>query len=141
MTNAWRSARAGIAAPRKCGDGFTLIELIIVLGIVALLLTIVVPRYYGSVERARDVTLRQTLAVVRDAIDKFHGDNGRYPESLEELVDKRYIKDLPLDPVTGERTTWLILAPPAAASTRGDVYDVRSGAPGAGRDGKPFRDY
>ena len=79
--------------------GFTLIELMVVMAIIAVLLTIAAPRYFNHLDRAREATLRQTLAVVRDAIDKFHGDTSSYPESLEELVTKRYLRAAPLDPI------------------------------------------
>ena len=68
--------------------GFTLIELLVVMAIIATLLSIVAPRYFTHLDRAREAALRETLVVVRDAIDKFHGDTGRYPESLEELVSQ-----------------------------------------------------
>ena len=118
--------------------GFTLIELLVVMAIIATLLSIALPRYFGSVERAKEVALRQSLTVMRDAIDKFYGDQGRYPEQLEDLVTQRYLRDVPVDPVTGERTTWQMVAPPDSAGTRGRVYDVHSGAPGKASDGRDF---
>lgn len=126
--------------PSRMGHcGFTLIELIIVLAILALLLTIAVPRYFAHLERAKEATLRQDLAVMRDAIDKFHGDKGRYPESLEELATLRYIRSVPVDPITESVTTWKVIAP-ADTEAKGSVYDVKSGADGNGIDGKPFAD-
>jgi len=121
------------------GRAFTLIELIIVLGILALLLTIAVPRYFAHVERAKEATLRQDLVVMRDAIDKFHGDKGRYPESLDELVTLRYIRSVPVDPITESVTTWKVI-PPTNSEAKGAVYDIKSGAEGNGIDGKPFAD-
>lgn len=118
--------------------GFTLIELLVVMAIIATLLSIALPRYFGSVERAKEVALRQSLTVMRDAIDKFYGDQGRYPEQLEDLVTQRYLRDVPVDPVTGERTTWQMVAPPDSAGTKGRVYDVHSGAPGKASDGRDF---
>jgi general secretion pathway protein G len=117
--------------------GFTLIELIVVMAIIATLLTIALPRYFGSVERSKEVTLRQSLNVMREAIDKFNADNGRYPEKLEDLVAKRYIRAIPLDPITESVETWVIVPVPGAVAT-GGVYDVRSGASGNASDGKPF---
>jgi general secretion pathway protein G len=117
--------------------GFTLIELIVVMAIIATLLTIALPRYFGSVERSKEVTLRQSLNVMRDAIDKFNADNGRYPEKLEDLVEKRYIRAIPLDPITESVETWVIVPVPGAIA-QGAVYDVRSGAKGNTTDGKPF---
>jgi general secretion pathway protein G len=118
--------------------GFTLIELLVVMAIVATLLTIALPRYFGSVERAKEATLRQSLAVMRDAIDKHYADTGRYPDALEELVAKKYIRSLPVDPVTESASTWITVAPPEGA--RGGVYDVRSGAAGRAASGGAFAD-
>ena len=118
---------------------FTLIELIIVLAILALLITIAVPRYFAHIERAKEATLKQDLVIMRDAIDKFHGDKGRYPESLEELVTLRYIRGVPVDPITESLSTWKTVAPPDSEA-KGAVYDVKSGAEGNSLDGKPFGD-
>ncbi len=120
--------------------GFTLIELLVVLAIIATLLAIAAPRYFGSLDRARDSALRETLFVMRDAIDKYHGDTGRYPESLDDLVVKRYLRKLPPDPVTDSSETWVELPPPAGAAA-GRVYDVKSGAPGNGADGLPYAEW
>ena len=118
-------------------SGFTLIELIVVMAIIATLLTIALPRYFGSVDRSKEVTLRQSLNVMREAIDKFSADNGRYPEKLEDLVEKRYIRAIPVDPITESVQTWVIVPVPGAMA-QGAVYDVRSGAQGNTSDGKPF---
>ena len=118
--------------------GFTLIELLVVMAIIATLLSVALPRYFGSVERTKEVTLRQSLTVMRDAIDKFYGDQGKYPEQLEDLVSQRYLRDMPVDPITGQRTTWQVVPPPDAATSKGRVYDVHSGAPGKSSDGKEF---
>jgi general secretion pathway protein G len=83
------------------------------------------------------VTLRQSLNVMREAIDKFNADNGRYPEKLEDLVEKRYIRSIPVDPITESVQTWVIVPVPGAMA-QGAVYDVRSGAQGNTSDGKPF---
>lgn len=118
-------------------SGFTLIELLVVMAIIATLLTIAVPRYFGSVDRSREVTLQQTLHVMRDAIDKFYGDNGRYPETVADLVEKRYIRVIPIDPITESAQTWVVVAPPDT-TLKGSVYDVKSGAEGKTRDGVEF---
>src|SRR5262245_49332477 len=119
--------------------GFTLIELIVVLAILALLLTLAVPRYFAHVQRTKETTLKQDLATMRDAIDKFHGDKGRYPETLTELVTLRYIRNVPVDPITESVSTWKVI-PPADNEAKGAVYDIKSGAEGNGLDGKPFAD-
>lgn len=116
--------------------GFTLIELIVVLAVIALLLAIVVPHYAGRVTRAEEAVLRQDLLLMRDALDKHYADAGRYPGSLEELVTRRYLRSIPTDPVSGSSTTWIVIPPPDPQ--QGAVYDVRSGAKGTGSNGKPY---
>lgn len=119
--------------------GFTLVELMVVMAIVALLLALALPRYFGHLEKSRETILRQDLAVMRDAIDKFHGDRGRYPDSLDELVSARYLRSIPVDPVTQRADTWQTVAPEGDAA--GAVYDIRSGAPGTARDGSAYADW
>lgn len=116
-------------------SGFTLIELLVVMAALGLLLSIAAPRYIEHVDRAREVVLKQNLAGLRDAIDKFHADRGRYPRDLPELVQQRYLRQVPVDPVTDRADTW-VLVPPAGQSNA--VFDVRSGAPRNARDGGPY---
>src|SRR5262249_38659416 len=85
---------------RLAAAGFTLVELIVVLAIIALLLSLAVPRYFAHVQHAKEATLKQDLNIMRDAIDKFHGDRGRYPETIDELVTMRYLRNVPQDPIT-----------------------------------------
>ena len=118
--------------------GFTLIELLVVLAIIASLLTLAVPRYFRSLDKAGEIVLAENLRQTRDVIDKFYSDTGRYPESLEQLVEKQYLRALPIDPVTESSQTWIIVPPEAGA--KGRVYNIRSGAPGTGHDGKRFVD-
>ncbi len=126
--------------------GFTLIELLVVLAIIALMLTIAAPRYIDRVEYAREATLLSSLKVMREAIDKFEGDQGRPPGSLLELVERRYLKAVPVDPLTDRNDTWIETSAAEAALTADNlalagVIDVRSGAPGDGRHGKPYREW
>ncbi len=116
--------------------GFTLIELLVVMTITAILLTLALPRYYGSVERSRETVLKENLWMLRKTIDSFYADRGRYPENLDELVSVRYLRSMPVDPITESATTWVIV-PPAEGDGRG-VADVRSGAPGKAKDGGSF---
>ena len=118
--------------------GFTLIELIVVLAIVALLATLAMPRYFQSIDVSKETALKENLRALRETIDKFYGDTGRYPESLEELVARRYLRAIPRDPITERIDGWVIGGPEGDA--RGGVYDVHSSAPGQARDGKPFSD-
>ncbi len=119
--------------------GFTLIELLVALTILGLLLSIAVPRYFGSVSRAEEAVLRENLYVLRDALDKHHGDTGRYPDSLDELVARKYLRAVPVDPITQSTQTW-ILVPPTDAR-EGGVYDVKSSARGHAHDGRPYEEW
>ena len=119
--------------------GFTLIELLVVMSIIALLLSIALPRYFGHLDKSREVILKQDLAVMRDAIDKFHGDKGRYPESLDELVEARYLRAIPVDPITDAPNAWVTVAPPTEEA--GGVYDIKSSAPGTAKDGTAFTEW
>lgn len=121
--------------------GFTLIELLVVMTIVALLVSIAAPRYFRSVERARENTLRTSLNVMRDAIDQHLADRRRYPDSLADLAAGRYLRELPEDPMTGRRDSWILLPPPADSAWPGQVFDVRSGAAGRALDGRLYADW
>ena len=118
---------------------FTLIELLVVLGIVALLLTLAVPRFFPSIDSSKETILEENLRNTRTVIDQFRADTGRYPDSLEQLVEKKYLRELPMDPVTGSRETWIV--EPPQEEEQGEVGDIRSGAPGNGRKGKPYAEW
>lgn len=118
--------------------GFTLIELIVVVAIIALLLTIALPRYQTSVNRAEFVALVSNLRVLRDGIDAFHEDQGRYPRALVDLVNARYLREIPADPITGSNSTWLPVS--GTGADAGGIVDVRSGAPGIAFNGVRYAD-
>lgn len=120
--------------------GFTLIELLVVLAIMALMLTIAVPRYLQHLERSKEAVLRENLNLTRSVIDRFYGDKGRYPKSLDELVDLRYLRALPVDPLTESAETWVIVPVPGDGAVDG-VYDLRSGAPGEDTNGRPYGEW
>lgn len=122
--------------PRGHGLGFTVIELLVVLAAIALLLSVAAPRYVQHLDAARDVALKENLRQMRDAIDKFYADQARYPVALDELVTRRYLRSLPVDPVTQRADSWVIVAP--ANRAQGGVFDVRSSAPGQARDGSLY---
>jgi general secretion pathway protein G len=121
---------------RRPQDAFTLIELLVVLAIIASLLTIAVPSYFASLENSKETALRQSLSVMRSAIDHYRGDVGKYPDSLQELVTRRYLRNIPSDPITGLADNWIIEAPTDTGT--GGLRDIKSGAPGNGRDGTPY---
>ena len=120
--------------------GFTLIELLVVLAIVALLLTLAVPRFFPSVDSAKETILLDNLRSMRAVIDQYHADTGRYPDSLEQLVEKKYLARLPVDPILDSDSGWIIV-PPEEEGAPGAVYNIRSGAPGNDRSGRPYAEW
>lgn len=119
--------------------GFTLVELLVVMAIIALLLALAVPRYFRSVTRAEETVLRENLTLMRDAVDKYYADNAKYPPDLQELVTKRYLRKVPDDPITGSAATWVIVPPDNPE--KGGVYDVKSGATGNSLAGSPYAEW
>ena len=132
---AWRTEN-GEPSMLVMRRGFTLIELLVVMAILATLLSIAAPRYFESVDRAKEAALRTDLRLLREAIDKHRADTGRLPDTLQGLADARYLRSVPVDPVTDSVTTWVI-APHPDGVTPG-VFDVHSGASGVGRDGTAY---
>ncbi len=124
---------------KKISHGFTLIELMVVMTIIALLLSIAVPSYFNSLEKAKEASLKQSLSVMRVAIDKFYGDNERYPTSIKELVIKKYIRAVPTDPITESTETWVTQSPNSDTSTY--VFDIKSGATGKAKDGTNYAEW
>jgi general secretion pathway protein G len=116
--------------------GFTLIELMVVLAVLAILASIVVPRYLDRVEDARETVLRQNLSGLRNTIDQFYRDKARYPNSLNELAQERYVREVPVDPVTQRTDTWVIVPPPSGPDKA--VFDIKSGAAGSAKDGTQY---
>jgi general secretion pathway protein G len=123
---------------RKC-SGFTLIELLVVMAIIATLLSIVAPRYFNSIDKAREAVLRQDLGVMRNAIDQFYSDTGKYPMDLMELVDKGYLRSVPVDPFTESDQSWIEMPP--KNETESGVYDVHSGYSGRALDGSFYEEW
>jgi general secretion pathway protein G len=117
-------------------EGFTLIEMLVVMVIIATLLTIAVPRYFRSLERSREAVLRQDLATLRESIDNFYGDTGKFPETLAVLVDKHYLRAIPIDPLARSAEKWVITL--AEEPEDNGVKDVHSGAEGVGQNGLPY---
>jgi general secretion pathway protein G len=125
-----------VAKMSNRNSGFTLIELLVVMVLIGLLLSIAVPTYFVHIDHAKEAVLRQDLAQMRDAIDKFYGDAGVYPDSLNEMVTRRYLRRVPADPLTERTDTWVIVAP--ERKDTGKVFDVKSGAAGHAHDGSEY---
>ncbi len=121
-------------------NGFTLIELLVVMVIIATLLSIVTPRYLGRIDDAREAALKANLAQLREAIDHFHADRGVYPRSLPDLVETRYLRSIPVDPITESAQTWQVFPPPGKVETE-VIFDIRSGAQGASRRGESYANW
>jgi general secretion pathway protein G len=121
---------------RRTACGFTLIELLVVLAIVALLSTLALPRYFQSIDLAKETILTENLHTTRETIDKFYSDTGRYPDSLDELVDKKYLRALPLDPIVQSTSAWIIVAPDP--DYKGKIYNLKSSALGVTHTGVPY---
>ena len=132
MTHAMASPRVRLFR----NFGFTLIELLVVLAVLAILASIVAPNYLDRVDQARETVLKKNLYGLREALDQFYRDKGRYPKNLAELVDQRYIRSVPEDPLTGRSDTWVLIGPQGGQA--GGVFDVKSGSPEKAKDGSPF---
>jgi general secretion pathway protein G len=124
--------------------GWTIIELLIVMTVVVILAGMALVGYRNSIVRAREAVLKEDLFRMRDAIDQFHADKGKYPQSLDELVSDGYLREIPEDPITRSRDTWQTVSaepdPNNPAAELG-VYDVKSGATENSLDGTPYSDW
>jgi general secretion pathway protein G len=119
--------------------GFTMIELMVTLAIVATILTLAAPRYFGNIDKTKESVLREDLFVLRDAIDKYYADKNRYPDTLKDLVTEKYLRGIPVDPFTQSSNSWVIV--PAQDATLGVVTDVKTSAPNTARDGTWLKDW
>lgn len=115
--------------------GLTLIELLVVMALLAILASIATPLYMERVEQSREVLLKQNLHGLRTAIDQYFRDKSKYPATLQSLVDERYIRAVPEDPMTGRTDTWVVVAPNGAS---GQVFDVKSGSTAQSKAGVPY---
>lgn len=124
---------------RMVNRGFTLIELLVVMAILATLLSIAAPRYFESVDRAKEAALRTDLRMLREAIDKYRADTGHLPETLQSLADAKYLRAIPSDPITDSAITWVVVPHPDGKTA--GVYDVKSGASKPSRDGTAYENW
>ncbi len=128
----------------KDRSGFTLIELMIVMCIIGILAAIAAPNFNLGVIRAREAVLREDLYNFRNTIDQFYSDQGKFPDSIQEIVDKKYLRNIPIDPFTGKNDTWIVVAPPPVpegTEIKGSVYDVHSGSKLVGTNGISYNEW
>ncbi len=134
-----------IPSPRVLAErGFTLIELIVVMSLIVLLATIGLTAYTSSLTRGREAVLKEDLFRMRDAIDQYYADKGKYPADLNELVTASYMRRIPQDPITNSTTTWQAVPAepdPNNPSAEPGIYDVKSGSEGAALDGTKYSDW
>ena len=122
--------------------GFTLMELLLVMLLLALLASLAAPVVTGGIQRARESTLKEDLYTLRRAIDDYYADTGAYPPELEELVKKRYLRRIPPDPLTEKRDTWvLVRSEDDRAGKASGILDIRSGSQERANDGSYFKDW
>jgi len=120
-------------APARSRRGFTLIELLIVMAIIGTLLSIAVPRYFRALEHARETVLKQDLALLREAIDKYYADLNQYPQNLGDLAEKQYVRAVPVDPFTRLADSWTVIQ--SEDPDHAGIRDLHSGAPTIASDG------
>lgn len=136
-----RSTKTG-EVPRQ--RGFTLVELLIVLSLISLLAAMAMVQYRNSVRASEEAVLKTNLFRMRDAIDQYFADKGKYPSSLDSLVSDGYLRAIPDDPLTKSKDTWVTVPAepdPNNPSSDPGVYDVKSGAQGTALDGRAYSDF
>ena len=117
--------------------GYTLIELMVVVAIAGILVTLAQPSFVQSVQKAREAALKQNLLTMREVLDQYRADHGRYPGDLDELKAAGYLKRIPIDPITKSDETWQKIEEPGESG----VYDVHSGSEMIAMDGTPYNQW
>ena len=128
----------------RSGAGFTLIELMIVMSLIVILASIGLTLYTNSVIRAKESVLKEDLFRMRDAIDQYYADKGKYPVTLDSLVSEKYLRSIPVDPFTNSADTWRSIPSepdPTNPTAEPGVYDVRSGSDQKAIDGTNYADW
>ena len=134
--------RPTIASPRLLSAGFTLLELIIVISIIIILVMVVIPQYQRVTLYGREAVLRQNLNEMRKMLDQYSADKGKLPQSLDDLVSAGYLRDIPVDPITGERDWFTETGPdPFSADTGSGIVNVRSSSPNTSSEGTPYNQW
>jgi general secretion pathway protein G len=129
---------------RRGEDGFTLIELMIVIAVIAILATIAIPKYLSSLQASREAVLKEDLHVLRQQIDAYTNDKEKAPQALDDLVSAGYMKSIPEDPMTHSNTTWVPATDDSVQSldqTDSGITDVHSGSSEQGSDGRPYSEW
>jgi general secretion pathway protein G len=124
--------------------GFTLVELLVVISLISILAAMGLVQYKNSITRTQEATLKTDLFRMRDAIDQYYADKGKYPASLDSLVSDGYLRKLPQDPITKSADSWQTVPAepdPSSPTTEPGVYDVKSGAQGTALDGSNYSDW
>jgi general secretion pathway protein G len=140
----FRRITIGRFPPRSRDHGWTLIELLVVLSIILILASMALTQYRNSVQLAREAALKSDLFLMRDAIDQYYADKGRYPENLDGLVSERYLRAIPRDPTTSATDTWQTVQAERDAgsiSSTAGIIDVKSGSPDTALDGSRYADW
>jgi len=133
-----------LRARRPNADGFTMIEVLVVVTLVVLLASMGMVQYANSVQRAREAVLKENLFRMRDSIDQYYADKTKYPASLQDLVSEDYLREVPVDPMTQSADTWVAVpaeSDPNNPTAELGVYDVKSGADGVALDGSPYAEW
>jgi len=135
----WENNHKGGNTTMTRQQGYTLIEMMIVISIISILATMAMPSFQKSLIRAKETNLRRTLFIMRDTIDQYFADHGRYPDSLQDLETEKYVRQIPMDPLTGQTSTWITIPPEGFAE--GNIYDVHSGSDKISLDGTPYNEW
>lgn len=130
----------GIARPASWRLGFTLLEMMVVMTIIVTIVSIAVPFYSSALVRARESVLRSNLMTIRSVIDQYTYDKEEPPQSLEDLVNEGYLREVPIDPITNSRDTWELIVEVGPTGESG-LFDVRSGSDGTSLAGTPYNEW